>query len=215
MMDKLIRRLEPFLAAALFFAGTAFLLKMCYQSLLFNTLFGTLFLLAFYAYVRWRYQLKVPPVLLLLVLCAVEVDAVGNYLRMYGRMIGPVQYDEFAHFAVQALNAPLVVWFLREGIMRSGYRLPLTLTTLFAITILFSLSGFYEIIELWDELYFKGQRIWSMHDAPNDLQWNLAGIIFGALLTYVAIRMRLNFQAKSYTSIAMKTESEDKPRASY
>jgi uncharacterized membrane protein YjdF len=131
------------------------------------------------------------------VLCAVEVDAVGNYFRMYGRMFGPVQYDVFAHFAVQALNEPLVVWLLREGIMRSGYRLPPGLTALFAVTILFSLSGFYEFIEPRDELYFNGQCIWSAHDAPNDLQWNLAGTICGALLTYAVIRTRFKAHADS------------------
>ena len=187
-MNKLLRHLEPVLAAALFLAGMAFLLKMCYLSLLFNTLFGTLFLLAFYYYARRRYGLKVPPLLLLLVLGAIEVDALGNYFRMYGRMFGPIHYDEFAHFAVQALTAPLAFWFLRAGIEKSGYRLPLGLVAFFAITILFSLSAFYEIIELWDELYFQGQRIWSTHDAPNDLQWNLTGIICGTLCTYAVTR---------------------------
>jgi hypothetical protein len=53
---------------------------------------------------------------------------------------------------------------------------------------LFSITAFYEIIELWDELYFKGQRIWSPHDAPNDLQWNLAGIILGSVSTYIIMK---------------------------
>ena len=187
-MNKLIRRFEPVLAVALLFAGLAFLLKMCYLSLLFNTLFGILFLLAFHFYLRRRYGLEVPPLLLALVLGAIEVDAVGNYFRMYGRRFGPVHYDEFAHFAVQALTAPLAFWLLRVGITKSGYRLPLGLVAFFAINILFSLSAFYEIIELWDELYFQGQRIWSTHDAPNDLQWNLSGIICGTLVTYAVMR---------------------------
>ena len=194
-MDKLMRRVEPVLAAALFFAGMAFLLKMCYLSLRFNTLFGILFLLAFDGYVRRRYGLKVPPVLLFLVLGAIEVDAVGNYFRMYGQRFGPVSYDEFAHFSVQALTAPLVIWIAREGFVKSGHRLPLGVIAFFAVITLFSLSAFYEIIELWDELYFSGQRIWSPHDAPNDLQWNLAGAVFGALLTYAVLRASLKAQA--------------------
>lgn len=188
-MNRLIRHLELPVAVLLFLAGSAFLLKMCYLSLLQNTVYGGLLILAFYGYVRLRHGVKIPPVLLLLVLAALEVDALGNYFYMYGQQFGPVMYDEFAHVAVQALTAPLIVWLTREGFVRFGYRLPLGLITVFSITLLFSITGFYEIIELWDELYFGGQRIWSKHDAPNDLQWNLAGIIIGAVLTYIVMRV--------------------------
>jgi uncharacterized membrane protein YjdF len=187
-MNQLIRRLELPIVAALLIAGSAFLLKMAYMPVLTCTLLGGLYLLAVYLYVRARYDIKIPAILLLLVLGAVEVDALGNYFRMYGRRLGPVMYDEFSHLAVQALTAPMIVWLLREGIVRFGYRLPLGLVTFFAITALFSLSAFYEVIELWDELYFRGQRIWSPHDAPNDLQWDLAGILIGAVFTYALLK---------------------------
>ena len=187
-MNRLIRRFEFPVVILLFLAGSAFLLKMCYLSLLQNTVYGVLFLLAFYGYLRARYDVKIPPVLLLLVLAAVEVDAVGNYFRMYGQQFGPMMYDEFAHLAVQALTAPIILWLASEVVARSGYHLPLGLITFFSIMTLFSITGFYEIIELWDELYFRGQRIWSPHDAPNDLQWNLAGIIIGSIATYVVMK---------------------------
>jgi hypothetical protein len=187
-MNRLIRHLEFPVAVLLFLAGSAFLLKMCYLSLLQNTVYGGLLLLVFYGYVRVRHRLKIPLSLLLLVLAALEVDALGNYFRMYGRQFGPVMYDEFAHLAVQALTAPLILWLVREGLTQFGYRLPLGLVTVFSIMTLFSITGLYEIIELWDELYFNGQRIWSPHDAPNDLQWNLAGIIIGSVSTYMVIK---------------------------
>ncbi len=189
-MNPLIRRLELPIVAVLFLAGSAFLLKMAYLPVLTCTILGALFLLAVYVYIRARYGIKIPLTLLALVLGAVEVDALGNYFRMYGRHFGPVMYDEFSHLAVQALTAPMIVWLLREGIVRFGYRLPLGFITFFAITALFSLSAFYEVIELWDELYFRGQRIRSPHDAPNDLQWDLAGIIVGSVLAYVVLRRR-------------------------
>jgi len=189
-MNQLIRRLELPIVALLFIAGSAFLLKMAYLPVLTCTILGALFLLAVYVYIRARYGIKIPSILLALVLGAVEVDALGNYFRMYGRHFGPVMYDEFSHMAVQALTAPMIVWLLREGIVRFGYRLPLGFITFFALTALFSLSAFYEVIELWDELYFRGQRIWSPHDAPNDLQWDLAGIIVGSVLAYVILRRR-------------------------
>ncbi|HYG79318.1 MAG TPA: hypothetical protein VD861_02965 [Pyrinomonadaceae bacterium] len=187
-MSRLIRHLEFPLAALMFLAGSAFLLKMCYLSLLQNTVFVGFFLLIFYAYLRARHRLKIPPALLLLVMAALEVDALGNYFQLYGRHFGPVMYDEFAHLAVQALTAPLILWLAREGLARVGYHLPLGLVTVFSVMALFSMSGLYEIIELWDERYFGGQRIWSTHDAPNDLQWNLAGIIIGSVSTYLVMK---------------------------
>lgn len=188
VLNRLIHRLELLIVILLLLAGSAFLLKMCYLSLLQNTVYGALLLLAAYGYLHARFDTKIPPIPLLLVLAAVEVDALGNYFRMYGRQIGPIMYDEFAHMAVQALTSPIILWIVREVVMRSGYHLPLGLITFFSIVTLYSLTGFYEIIELWDELYFRGQRIWSPHDAPNDLQWNLAGIIIGSVSTYVVMK---------------------------
>lgn len=188
VMNRLIQRLEFPIVILLCLAGSAFLLKMCYLSLLQNTVYGALLLLAFYGYLHARFDIKIPPVLLLLVLAAVEVDAVGNYFRMYGRRLGPLMYDEFAHLAVQALTAPIILWLVSRIVVRLGYHLQLGLITFFSITTLFSITGFYEIIELWDERYFRGQRIWSPHDAPNDLQWNLAGIIIGSVSTYVVMK---------------------------
>ncbi len=78
-----------------------------------------------------------------------------------------------------------------------GYRLPLGLTTFFAITVNFTLSGFSEIVKLWDERYFGGKRIWGPHATPNDLQWGLAGIILGPVLTYLALRYYSKLEQES------------------
>jgi hypothetical protein len=187
-MNELARRFQWPIVTILFLAGSAFLLKMCYLSLAFNTAFGIAYLTAFYFYVRARYGLVVPPVLLGLVLMGVEVDAVGNYFRMYGNQFGPLQYDEFAHLTIQVLVTPLIVWMLREGLERSGQQLSLGLTTFFAGTTIFGLSAFYEIIELWDELYFGGHRIWSTRDTSTDLQFDLFGIVLGAAFAYVLLK---------------------------
>jgi uncharacterized membrane protein YjdF len=61
----------------------------------------------------------------------------------------------------------------------------LKLTAFFAATIVFSLSAAYEIIELWDERYFGGQRIWGKYDTATDLQWDLCGIVLGTLLSCI------------------------------
>jgi uncharacterized membrane protein YjdF len=187
-MNQLVRRFQLPIVAALVLAGCAFLLKMCYLSLTINTVFGIIYLTAFYGYVRARYNLVVPPVLLALVMLGVEVDALGNHYRVYDRQFGPLRYDEFAHLTIQVLVTPIIIWLMREVLERTGHQLSLGFTTFFAATSTFSLSAFYEIIELWDELYFNGHRIWSFHDTANDLQFDLCGIIAGALLAYALLR---------------------------
>jgi uncharacterized membrane protein YjdF len=175
----------------MFVSGSAFLLKMCYLSLAFNTVFGIVYLTAFYLFVRARYEVVVPAVLLGLVLIGVEVDALGNYFRMYGNQFGPMQYDEFAHMTIQVLVTPLVVWLTSVALEKFGQRLSLGFTTFFAGATVFGLSAFYEIIELWDEVYFGGHRIWSTRDTATDLQFDLFGIVMGAALA-VAILKRVS-----------------------
>ena len=177
----------PLVIAALF-AGAAFLTKMCYLSLAFNTIFVIVFLALFYFYIRLRLNIQIPLKLLALVFLALQVDALGNFFRMYGRQFGPMQYDEFAHMTVQVLVSPIIVWLTGRVLHQLGYRLPLQLTAFFAATIVFSLSAVYEIIELWDELYFGGRRIWGAYDTATDLQWDLCGIVVGTLFSCIMLR---------------------------
>jgi uncharacterized membrane protein YjdF len=117
---------------------------------------------------------------------------------MYGQRFGPLQYDEFSHMSVQALVTPVIVWLMTSLFGKFGFRAPLLLTSMFAATAMFSLAAFYEIIELWDELYFQGKRIWGPYDTATDLQWDLCGIIVGVLLANVVLTSRevLSRQAK-------------------
>jgi uncharacterized membrane protein YjdF len=185
----LLPKLELPLVMLTLFAGAAFLTKMCYLSLLFNTLFAVAFLGIFYWYVRARLNIRVPLVLLGLVFAALQVDALGNFFRMYGRPFGPMQYDEFSHLMVQVLVSPIIVWFVTRLLHQFGYRLPLALTAFFAAAIVFSMSAAYEIIELWDEVYFGGQRIWGKYDTATDLQWDLCGIIAGTVFSCIILRI--------------------------
>lgn len=169
------------------FAGAAFLTKMCYLSLVFNTIFVAVFLALFFFYVNTRLRLRIPVMLLGLVFLALQVDALGNYFRMYGRQFGPMQYDEFSHMTVQVLVSPLIVWLVSNILHRNNYRLPLRLSAFFAATIVFSLSAMYEIIELWDEIYFGGRRIWGPYDSATDLQWDFCGVIVGTVFSCIML----------------------------
>ena len=170
------------------FAGAAFLTKMCYLSLAFNSIFVILFLALVYLYVRARLEIRIPIALLGLVFVALQVDALGNFFHMYGRQFGPMQYDEFAHMMVQVFVSPIIVWLVGRVLQQAGYRLPLKFTAFFAATIVYSLSAIYEIIELWDEVYFGGHRIWGSYDTATDLQWDLCGIIVGTLFSCIMLR---------------------------
>ena len=183
---SLSRKLEIPLVMVALFAGAAFLTKMCYLSLAFNTVFVLVFLALFYSYVRARLNIRIPVLLLVFVFMALQVDALGNYFRMYGTQFGPMQYDEFSHMAVQVLVSPLIVWLVSQLLKR--YRLPFWLNAVFAVTIVFSLSAAYEIIELWDEIHFGGKRIWGPYDTATDLQWDLCGIIIGTLFSCIMLR---------------------------
>ncbi|MEN3325843.1 MAG: hypothetical protein V7638_650 [Acidobacteriota bacterium] len=183
------RYLETPLVMLSLVAGAAFLTKMCYLSLAFNTIFVLIFLTLFYSYVRIRLNIQIPLTLLALVFLALQVDALGNFFRRYGRQFGPMQYDEFAHTMVQVLVSPIIVWLTGRVLQHFGYRLPLKLQAFFAGTIVFSLSAIYEIIELWDEVYFGGHRIWGPYDTATDLQWDLCGIIVGTLFSCIMLRV--------------------------
>jgi hypothetical protein len=184
--QNIVKKFEAPLVTLSLFAGAAFLTKMCYLSLAFNSFFVIAFLAAFYFYIRARLEINIPIGLLVLVFLALQVDALGNFFRMYGRQFGPMQYDEFAHMTVQVLVSPVIVWLASR--MLRQYRMPFALIAFFAATVVFSLSAVYEIIELWDELYFGGRRIWGSYDTATDLQWDLCGIIVGTLFSCIMLR---------------------------
>jgi hypothetical protein len=41
---------------------------------------------------------------------------------------------------------------------------------------------------LWDDLYFRGTRIWGRYDTASDLQWDLCGITIGTLIANLALK---------------------------
>ena len=187
---SLLRKFEVSLALVSLIGGVAFLLMMCHLSFAFNTVFGIVFLTLFYVYVRGRHKLDLPPSLLVLVFLALQVDALGNLFGMYGQQVGPLQYDEFSHMTIQVLVSPIIVWLVQHKLEKWDHTLPIKLTAFFAATIVFSLSAFYEIIELWDELYFHPHRIWGPLDTATDLQFDLFGIVVGTVLAFVLLRRR-------------------------
>lgn len=165
-------------------------INLPYKSYGLITIVSLILLGAVRAYLKWRYDVRVPFIILVFVFLSVQIDALGNFFNLYQTLKEPLPYDVFAHFTIPMLSAPVIIWLFATGIEKFEYVLPLGVISFFSVTINFFLSGFYEVVELWDELFFHGKRIWTLHDTSNDLQWGLLGSIAGALLTYLALRLR-------------------------
>jgi uncharacterized membrane protein YjdF len=195
-MNDIVKRFEAFIVAGLLVWGAAFLLRMPYLKIWVSMPVCVAYLWAIHAFVETRYKVKIPVALLFLVWASVALDNVGNLrfggsLSMYDTKFKYFQYDEFAHTVIPALVAPVIVWLLRAGLGRFGHRLPLGLVTFFAMTTMFAISGFYEIIELWDDKYMwpaPGMRIHGAYDTANDLQCDLIGMIIGGLMAHAILK---------------------------
>lgn len=168
--------------------GVTFLINTPYLSVGFNSVFVSAYLASAYGLVRKQFGLRIPFVLLALVFIALQVDAVGNYFHWYRPDVKPIRYDEFAHLIVQALIMPTIVWIAVRLFDAAGVRAPFGLVATFAASLMLSLAAFYEILELWDDRYFGGHRIWSVLDTAEDLQWDVAGIVLGVLLARLLLR---------------------------
>lgn len=190
-MNYWVKRLEIPIIALLIVGGTVFLFRMAYLRIWYSTPICVAYLAVFYIYVKARFSVKIPIVFLFLVYLSVVLDGLGNLFDLYPTKFKYIQYDEFTHTAIAAFSTPLVVWLLRAGLNQWGYRLPLGLVTFFAITTVFTISGFYEVIELWDDKYMwpqPGMRIHGPYDTAKDLQCDLIGMVIGGLIAFVILK---------------------------
>lgn len=190
-MGELSKRLHGVIVFGFVGAGTLFLLKMAYLPIWASTTIGVALLLGLRHFLRLQYGIRCPTYLLLLLIAAIEVDAIGNLFGFYNHRFRYIQYDELAHCLVSALVLPVIVWLLHRGLARFGYHLPLGLVVFLSFTTVFTLAGFYEVIELWDDKYMHpapGWRIHGSYDTANDLQWDFLGMGLGAIGSFLAMR---------------------------
>lgn len=193
MTPRFSRPVEIIIIVLMLTLGTLFLLRLAYLPIQVSTPVGMIYVLAVTWFFRQQYGLRMPFILPVLAVLAVGVDGIGNYFGWYRQQFRWIQYDEIAHALIPFLTAPTIIWLLRAGLEKYGWRLPLSLTAFFAATTMFTISGFYEVVELWDDKYMHpqpGMRIHGPYDTPNDLQWDLIGIAAGAALTYVILKLR-------------------------
>ncbi len=188
--EKKILRFEFTAFSVAMFAAKSFLLiRMPYRGVELNTIYTILIISSFYFYLRFRQQIVPPFILLFFLFGAVGADVAGNYFQMYGYRFGPVMYDEFTHFIGPALSLPPTIWALRETLRGSRIKLPNSLLAFFSVTITFAFAAYYEILELWDENFFGGKRLWTPTDSANDLQFGLCGILISTFLTLLVFKI--------------------------
>jgi uncharacterized membrane protein YjdF len=195
-MHNIVKRFEPLIIAGLLVWGAAFLLRLPHLQVWVIMPVCVAYLWAIHAFVRTRYGVKIPVALMFLVWASVALDTIGNikfgdFQGLYNTKFTYLQYDEFTHMAVPALVAPVIVWLVRAGLDRFGYHLPLGLVTFFALTTMFTVSGLYEIIEMWDDKYMwpaPGMRIHGPYDSANDLLCDMIGMTVGGLMAYAILK---------------------------
>jgi uncharacterized membrane protein YjdF len=192
-MSNWVKRFEVPIIMCLLGCGTIFLLRLAYLRIWVSTPICMAYLAAIYTFVKARYQIKIPIVLLSLVYFSVALDGLGNLFGLYTTRYDYIQYDEFTHAAIPALTTPVIVWLAHTLMNYKGYRLPLGLVTFFSITTIFTIAGFYEVIELYDDKYMwpqPGMRIHGSYDTANDLQCDLIGMITGGLIAFSILKRR-------------------------
>jgi uncharacterized membrane protein YjdF len=186
-MQPWAKRFEWPMLIGFFVVTSFFLFRMAYLPGYISLPVGVLLLGLFRHFIESCYGVRIPLFLLLLLWLSIALDWAGNIFGWYNAKDWLIPYDYFTHTAVPFLVTPVMVWLMDTGLKKFGYALPLWLVTLFAVTAMFTLAGFYEILELWDDKYMHPDPGWRIHgpyDTANDLQCDLLGMVLGGVLAY-------------------------------
>lgn len=175
-------------SVVVFVAKSYLLVRMPYRPFWENALYTGIILSFFYLYLRIRQNIRMPLFLLAFLALAVSEDVAGNFFQLYGTKVGPFMFDEVTHFFGSGLALPPTMWLLRTTTRKVGLRMPGNLTAFLAVTIAFAFSAYYEVLELWDEKFWGGKRLWTPTDSANDLQFGLIAIVLFAIGSHLVFK---------------------------
>jgi hypothetical protein len=173
----------------IFIAKSFLLVRMPYRGVERNAIFTVAILGTFYLYLRFRQNIRMPIFLLVFLALAVSEDVAGNFFHLYGTNVGPFAFDEITHFFGSGLSLPPTMWLLRTTTRKLGVHLPGPLLAFLSVTMAFSFSAYYEVLELWDEKFWGGKRLWTPTDSAQDLQFGLGGIVLFAIGTHFVYKL--------------------------
>jgi len=189
-----------------FTAKSILLIGLPYREWPINTIYTCSLLLFFYCFFRFRQGLRAPVLVILSLAIAVAVDVLGNKFGFYGHPFGPLRdYDEFAHFFGSGFSSVAAFWLLRAGTRRMGYRLSSSLLGFLATSVAFAYCGWYEILELWDEIFWSHfERIHTWDDTANDLFYDFLGVIVFVAGLALLFKLMERRQRNNLTSVSRK-----------
>ena len=168
----------------IFLAKSYLLVRMPYRPAWANAAMTFAILGSFYCYLRFRQNIRMPWFLLVFLMLAVSEDVAGNFFGLYGTKVGPFMFDEITHFFGSGLALPPTMWLLRTTTRKMNVFIPAPLLAFLSVTVAFAFSAYYEVLELWDEKFWGGKRLWTPTDSANDLQFGLLAIVLFAIISH-------------------------------
>ena len=176
-----MKRPRVFVSLLIFFLTIVLAILFPYLRMPVSLTCGFLFLLLLYFIAKKEFEIEVPLLIVFLLFLGAFVDSLGNALNLYGKKLGPLWYDSWVHLFTPFCLSLSLSWLFYYLKRQRKIKMKRWVMGLFVFSLITTLSAFYEVTELWDELYFGGKRIWGEQDTARDLQWNMTGALLGTL----------------------------------
>ncbi|MBI4089826.1 MAG: hypothetical protein HY421_00320, partial [Candidatus Kerfeldbacteria bacterium] len=147
-------------------------------------------------YVRLRYGIILPWIVLVVLSASVWLDAIGNFQHFYARFWW---WDRLTH-AVGGLAATVGVYAVAVAVWRAG-RLNVSwrVLNLYAFCLAQTLGALYEVSEWIGDELFSTHRVQGVFDGPRDLFFNMLG---GLVVLLIGAWWRIRHRAVQASSRA-------------
>jgi len=158
-------------------------------ALVMTVVFSGIIYLVVYLYLARKFQIILPAFTALAIVLGVLLDAMGNFLHLYGN-VG--WWDDVAHFLGTVMVTIVIFTILYLLNKERKIKIGKFAMGLFTVSVSMLLATFYEITEYWGDLVFEIHRIGERYDTVSDLNWNFFGALLVTILGLVFFRKRKN-----------------------
>lgn len=156
-------------------------------ALVMTVVFSGIIYLVVYLYLARKFQIILPAFTALAIVLGVLLDAMGNFLHLYGN-VG--WWDDVAHFLGTVMVTIVIFTILYLLNKERKIKVGKFAMGFFTVSVSMLLATFYEITEYWGDLVFKIHRIGERYDTVSDLNWNFFGALLVVILGLVFFRKR-------------------------